>query len=170
MKYIILIGAALLVSACGESRQTGAISSHDVGVEGCLHSACGESRQTGAISSHGVGVEGCSHSFREVPNGYVGKEGQMDTFSNIEFAVNYDDVDAALGLAKEDKKSASLQVVGTLYTKDGTPVERAGNIIYYYKDGIYQDTQNYLPQEVDKDEFIEAFGAYPKVSCKVVGM
>ena len=135
-----------------------------------IMSACGESGQTVAISTNGDGVEGCSHSFRELPNPYVGKEGQMKTFSNIKFSVNYDDVDAALGLAKVDKKNASLQVVGTLYTKDGTPVERAGNIIYYYKDGNYQDTQNWLPQEVDKDEFIEAFGAYPKVSCKIVGM
>ena len=131
---------------------------------------CGESGQSGAISSNGGGVEGCSHSFRELPNPFVGKEGQMRTFSNIEFSVNYDAVDAALGLAKEDGKNASLQVVGTLYTKDGASVERAGNIIYYYKDGVYQDTQNWLPEEVDKDEFTETFGAYPKVSCKIVGM
>ena len=119
-----------------------------------------------------TGIEGCSHSFRELPDMVksTSEKTVMKTFSNIEFAVNYSKVDSVLGLAKEDRKNASLQVVGTLYTKDGVAVERAGNIIYYFKDGIYSSTQNWLPEAVNKEEFVETFGAYPKVSCRIVGM
>ncbi|MDA8675712.1 hypothetical protein N9M53_03375 [Alphaproteobacteria bacterium] len=107
------------------------------------------------------GVEGCSHSYRELAG---------NTYSNIEFALNYDKIDATIGLAKEEKKNSSIPVVGTIYTKDGTPVERTGSVIYWYENGKYSSTQDWLPLRVNKDEYIADFGKYPKVSCKVVGM
>ena len=95
---------------------------------------------------------------------------QRTPTSNIEFALNYDKIDATIGLAKEEKKNSSIPVVGTIYTKDGTPVERTGSVIYWYENGKYSSTQDWLPLRVNKDEYIADFGKYPKVSCKVVGM
>lgn len=129
--------------------------------------ACSESSPPSRVNN--VGIEGCSHSFRELPWIEDGEQ-VMKTYSNIEFAVNFKIVDEAIGLAKENGKNAPLQVVGTLYKKDGSAVERAGNIIYFYEDGNYSFTQNWLPVAVDKDEFVETFGSHPKVECEIVGM
>ena len=114
-----------------------------------------------SANANSDGVEGCSHSYRELAG---------NTYSNIEFALNYDKIDATIGLAKEEKKNGSIPVVGTIYLKDGTPVERAGNVIYWYENGKFSNSQYWLPLRVNKEEFIADFGKYPKVSCKVVGM
>ena len=108
-----------------------------------------------------VGVEGCSHKYKDL----AGR-----TFSWIQFALNYKKIDSKIGLRKVEKKNTSIPVVGIIYTKDGTPVERVGSVIYWYENGKFSNTQNWLPLKINKEEFVADFGKYPKVICKIVGM
>ena len=106
-------------------------------------------------------VKGCSHSYVDL----AGK-----TFSFIKFALDYDQIDSIKGLAKVEKKNGSIQAIGTIFTKNGIPVERISDLIYWFEDGKFSNTQNWLPEKINKDEFVADFGKYPKVTCKVVGM
>ena len=114
-----------------------------------------------APSNDSKGVKGCSHS-------YVDSAGS--TFSFIKFALDYDQIDSAIGLAKNDKKVSSVQVIGTVFTKNGIPVERVGDVLYKYENQKFSNVQNWVPEKINKDEFIADFGKYPKVRCKVIGM
>ena len=71
---------------------------------------------------------------------------------------------------KSKKKNGSIQAIGTIFTKNSLRVERISNLIYWFEDGKFSNTQKWLPAEIDKDEFVADFGKYPKVTCKVVGM
>ena len=55
-------------------------------------------------------------------------------------------------------------------TKRGFSVERVGDVLYKYENQKFSNVQNWVPEKINKDEFIADFGKYPKVSCKVIGM
>lgn len=145
-----------------------------------LLGACGETANISVVPN-GVGVEACSHTLIDLPqidyeaarSGAVGPAAISETpltFVNFEFSINYDVVNETIGLVKDDEYN-NLQVIATLYMKDGTPVDYPGNIRYSYKDGIFPQSNNTFEDIVgDKEAFTDAFGAYPKISCRIVGM
>ena len=78
-----------------------------------VHKAVTSVAKLVTASNESKGVEGCSHSHVDL----AGK-----TFSFIKFALDYDQIVSTIGLAKIDKKIGNVQVIGTVFTKNGTPV------------------------------------------------
>ena len=64
-------------------------------------------------------------------------------FSEIHFVLDYSKIEDQISLSKEG--TTALQVVAYLENKDGVEVPKVGkNIIYHYKNGVYESVQNWL--------------------------
>ena len=152
-----------LAAVKGITSATNAVTSATNAVTAAANAVTSVAKAKEAVTSTDDprGVKGCSHS-------YVDSAGE--TFSFIKFALDYDQIDSIKGLAKVEKKNGSIQAIGTIFTKNGIPVERISDLIYWFEDGKFSNTQNWLPEKINKDEFVADFGKYPKVTCKVVGM
>ena len=124
-----------------------------------------------SLSKSNPGIEGCSHSFRSLPDVYksTADNPASVTFSSIKSGVNLDAVDKVIGIDKSNGRGI-LPVVTTIYTKDDAAVERVGTFSYFCKDGDCRGDDLGVAVEVDKEDFIETFGSYPKVDCRVIGM
>ena len=110
-------------------------------------------------------VLGCSHRYRNNP---VDPD---EIFSEVIFSLDFPAIEQSIGLKNTQTKSQWLDVVGTIYMKDGTPVQVNGSVSYSKKDGVYQSGQNWVTLVMDKKKEIKGlFGGYPKVDCKVVGL
>ena len=157
--YIIL--SLFLIVGCGTEQPSATGGSEEV--KSVVNKA--------SLSKSNPGIEGCSHSFRSLPDVYKSTADNpvSVTFSYIKSGVNLEAVDKVIGIDKSNGRGI-LPVVTTIYTKDGAAVERVGTFSYFCKDGDCRGDDLGVAIEVDKEDFIETFGSYPKVDCRVIGM